>query len=302
MRKTIIFILFITLITFVRPFCVSAQQSTQILRVSPAILNIILSPGKTYQYKITVQNLLAVPLPLHTGLDDLSPSDDDDTRVPEVSPLLSWINLNPIDTIIPAHESREISLTLTLPTKIPLGGYYGDVLLEPVLPASSETTSAVAAKIGVIVLANIGVPHASSENGRVLDFKFDHLLYEKGPVETSFGVKNISLYHFSAKPFVKIKPLLGPEKTYPLIEKIVLPGKTRRWHENIDLTTSYGLFYRAVLAVSVGGGEQIIATSYFLVLPWKAIMIVTFIMALIIIVVKKRKNLHKSIRILFGKK
>ena len=297
--KAILLLLIFVLLPFQK---VHAQQSTQILRVSPAILNIILSPGKTYTYKITVQNLLAVSLPLHTGLDDLSPSDDDTTSAREVSPLLSWIALNPTDMIIPPHESREIALTLKLPAKIPLGGYYGDVLLEPVLPASSETTSAVAAKIGVIILANIGVPRASAENGKILDFKFDHLLYEKGPVEARFGIKNVSLYHFSAKPFIRIKPLFGPEETKSLVEKIVLPGKTRRWHENIDLTTPYGLFYRTVLAVSVGGGEQIVATSYFLVLPWKAIMVIAFIMALIIIVVKKRKNLNRSLSVLFGKK
>lgn len=269
-------------------------------QVSPVILNITLSPGKTYNYQVTVKNLLSAPLPLQVNLENLGPASDEEGSTPTFSELLKWSSIDQRDMIIPAGETKTLTLTIRLPNKIPLGGYYGTLFLEPVLPVKDVHISSVQAKVGVIMLANIGVPDPRAEKGEITDFIFDKLFYNKGTIKTNFQAKNISLYHFSAKPFVKIKQFLGPERTYEVEEKIILPGRSRSWEKEIVLDHNSPGFYHATLAVSVGNGHQITQTNFFIILP-TYIILFTLLVILFIIIVARKKRLGKAMLIMLGR-
>ncbi len=286
-------------------FPVNAEQKAHpIFSISPIIINITISPGKTYEYDIRVKNLLKSPLPIRASLDNLqSPEDEDGNDTTAISPLLSWISLEQKDMIIPANEEKKVHLTVKIPGKVPIGGYYGTIFLEPLIPfgQKKEEEQTVQAKVGVILLANIGIPEKRSD-AQITKFAFDKFLYEKGPVNFSFRVKNQSLYHFSAKPFLSIKPLFGHEQRYELGEKIILPGKGRSWSKELDLDDYVHGIYFTTLAVSVGNGEQIIKKGFFLAFPISSLAIAIIIIVLVYLMVRYKKRVMKFFKILFEKR
>ncbi len=80
------------------------------IRVSPALMKLTLSPGTTQVTRITVENLLQVPMPLRVSVEGFDANDEEDgivtntTAVP--SPLINWISLDTKEAIIPAGKKR----------------------------------------------------------------------------------------------------------------------------------------------------------------------------------------------------
>ena len=302
-KRMVINLIFLIIITSLGD--VHAQEHKLVqpaLQVSPIILNIELSPGKNYEYKVKVKNLLSVPLPLRVSLDNLEPSDDETNKPGEQSPILFWTYFDPKDMIIPAGETKEIKVAIQIPNKIPLGGYYETLFLEPVLPTRKDVQSVVQAKVGVIILANIGVQDNKAEKGKIVNFSLDKFIYENGPIKANFKVKNTSLYHFSAKPFLKMTHLFGRQHNFEIGEKVILPGKTRSWKNDFNLENYKQGFYKATLIVSTGGGDQITNTSYFIAFPISKIILLLIIVTFVLVLIVRRKRVKKALLILLGNK
>ncbi len=302
-RLLVALALSVILFAYFNPKSISAAREGTLtkpfIRVSPVILNITLSPGKSYEYDLKVDNLLSSPLPVRAVLDNFEPTDEDNSAQTQISPLVSWITYDPKDMIIPAKTQKIIHLKVNIPSRVPVGGYYATLYLEPVLPSqrTAQTTS-IHTRIGVIMLANIGVPGLTRQ-AEIIQFSFDKWLYEKGPVKLTFRTKNLSLYHFSAKPFVILKPLFGPARKLEIEEKIILPGKSRNWTKDLELPDYWHGLYKATLAVSVGNGQQIIRSTYIFGLPFNKLAIFIGLIVLFLFVIRRRKNWKKFFRTLF---
>lgn len=274
----------------------SAQTKPKgIFSVSPAILNISLSPGKLYTYDIKIANLLSSPLPVRAEIDRVLGEED----TGGASSIASWAKISESDMIIPAHSNKTIRLTIQTPNKIPLGGYYGTLFLQPISPVKSAASQYVQGRAGVVILANVGVPDQSARA------EIQNVSFEKSaPAHRllRFDVKNLSLYHFSAKSQLVVKPLLGDTKTFDVNEKIILPGKTRNWEETIAWPYRFFNIYDVRLLVSVGNGEQIVYQSRYIDLPYKMIAVIALLAVIIPISYKRRKKLRKALRILIKNK
>ena len=275
-----------------------AQGNTsQILRISPVVLQIMLDPGTKQTYKIKVENLLDTPLPMRVAVEGFDASDEEGgirTSNQEVSPLANWIKLNTSDVIIPAKNTYDFEAEILVPKKVPIGGYFAMIFFSPVVPSKT-----VAAKIGVVVLANVGVAADQKNTGDITEFRFDKSLYQKGPVQATIRVKNTSLNYFSAMPTVTIKPLFGAEQIFELEEKTILPGKTRRWQRVFEAGKLYHGLYTARLAVSLEKGDFIYAQTYFFGFPLTKSVGVTLIAGLILYGVLFRKRVAKALWLLF---
>ena len=274
------------------------REMTQMIRVSPVIFNISLSPGTVQTYTATVENLLSVPLPIDISLNDFAPTDEEGGVTyteSRTDPLLSWTRLSETQIILPAKSKRDITLTVTLPKRIPVGGYYGVLYFSPVLPNYNGQTQ-VAAKVGSLLLANIGVPDPNQQKAEILEYAFTRPFFEDKTAEFSLRVKNIALHHFTAKPVLVLKPLFGSETHYPIEEKFVFPGKVRRWDQTITYD-HYGI-YKAIINVSTGNGQKVISERYVILFPvTKAAFILVAAVALLFITVK-RKQFKSALRIL----
>ncbi len=290
----------LALIIFLFPSTVLAQESpsfTQMIRVSPVILKVALIPGTIQNHQIKVENLLNAPIPIWASVEGFDASDEEYGISPlpadqTVSPLVGWTTLSDSDVILPSKSSRTFNVKITIPGKVPVGGYYAVIFFTPLIPGSP-----VNSKVGVLALANIGVGDQKNQ-ADVVTFSFDHNIYEKGPVGTTIRVKNTSLNYFTAKPTLTIKPLFGQTETFELSEKTILPGKIRRWQESFDLGQMNGGIYTARLAVSLERGNYVYTQSYFFGFPIKKFGAVILLIIIALYSVIYRQRVKKALFLL----
>jgi hypothetical protein len=278
------------------PGRVFAQTNTsQILRISPIVLKVLLDPGTTQTQTITVENLLDTPLPIRISVEGFdAPGEEGGIQTSsQAAPLTSWISLDTSEALVPAKRTRAFEARVVVPATVPIGGYGAMIFFSPVLPGKT-----VAAKIGVVVLANVGVAFDKKNTGDITEFRFDKQLYQEGPVKATIRVKNTSLNYFTAKPSLTIKPLFGEEKIFELEEKTILPGKTRRWQKPLDVGNLRGVIYQAHLRVSLEQGDSVSAAQTFYGLPFTKIMLSALAVAITLYGIVFRGRAIKALRLL----
>jgi hypothetical protein len=299
--KKLLLILLVTIFYLNPKPALAAEQS---LRVSPVIINITLSPGKTYTHEVTVENLTNTPLPLRASLNDFLTSGEEGGFVFEetqTNPLLSWIKLNETQFILNPKEKRTLQMTITTPRSIPLGGYYGVLFFEPVTQNPSLQATRVSSKIGVLMLANVGVTDPNATKAEIVDFSTD-LVDKDGSLPLMLRAKNISLNFFTAKPILTISPLIqigNQSKEIILEDKIIFPGQIRRWTEQTSIEDLSPNIYKAHMAVATGNGQSVSTERYFLVFPFTKTLLVIGALILILFFIIKRNRLRQALRALY---
>lgn len=299
MKKLLIILLILVSLLFTRP--ADAQSSKAQLRVSPVLLNIILSPGKLYTYDVTIENLSDQPVPLRATLDSLNIDDDSELSFinTKPSPLVAWTTISPSEILVPANGKETIRVSVQIPNKVALGGYYAFLFLDPVL-SPQQTTSVVTARIGLPLLANIGV-FDNSKQTQIETFSFSKVIYETPDITTKIRIKNMSLYHYSVKPVLFVKPLFGNQREIPYEEKILFPGKGRRWEITTAIPNLWPGFYKTELRVSTGQGNQISESGYFVLFPFVKVFASLLIIALFVFIYIKKGRFAKALKILLGR-
>lgn len=276
-----------------------AQQQT--LKVSPVIMHVQLSPGKTSTQTVAIENLSDAPMPLRTALSDFMTGGEEGGYVfaeTKSNPLLSWVKLNETEFILNPKEKKELQITITTPKSIPVGGYYGVLFFEPVAQSDQSSATKVNAKVGVLMLANIGIPDPNTKRAEILMFETDFFQPEDN-VPFLLRVKNISLNFFSAKPSLRIAPLLlgGTRmEEYAWEEKTIFPGKIRRWEESTTIQHLPPNIYKATVSVSTGNGEIVTAEKYFVVFPFVKGVITIAALGVGIFFLSKRKRFGEAIK------
>lgn len=280
---------------------VHAQE--QKLKVSPVIINVTLSPDKTSSQAVTIENLSSQAMPLRATLSDFITGGEEGGYIFEetkTNPLLSWITLDETEFILNPKEKKTIQMTITTPKAIPVGGYYGVLFFEPVAQGDQSKVTKINSKVGVLMLANVGVQDPNAKRAEILDFSTDVFNTDGNPAFL-LRVKNIALNFYSAKPNLTVTPLIGwnAQKTQlELEEKIIFPGNVRRWTEEAKVRELSPNIYKAQIAVSTGNGQIVNAEQYFIVFPI-AQALITFIVAMaIVFLFVKRKRLGKAMKAL----
>ncbi len=279
----------------------SAQPNTttlQLLKVSPVIIRPALNPGQVQTYQIEVENLLDQPMPMSAQIEGFDASDEESgfnlVNQPEHSPLADWITISPKDIIIPAKSKQIIELTINIPSQVNLGGYYAMMYLTPNL---NDSTLSVKGRIGVLILASIGAMADDQSKPEVVEFNFDQWIYQKSPAKMQLRIKNPGLYFQSVKPRLTIKPLFGESKEVFLDEKVIMPGKIRRWQENVDFESIFSGIY--FIKVEIQTAEQPIQLYRQLIvfpIAWFGVGLIGLCIS--ILIWTKRRGLSKAINIL----
>ena len=277
-----------------------AYAAPQTLRVSPVIINVSLLPGQTYNHDVTIENLTNTPLPLRATLNDFLTGSEDGGYVFEDSktnPLLSWIKLSDTDFLLNPKEKKIVHMTITTPKTIPLGGYYGMLFFQPVLQNTTTNATQVSAKIGVLMLANVGVQDPKAKKEQILTFSTGHF-HQDGTLPLLLRVKNISLNFFTAKATLTIKPLISfhqKEQTAQLEDKIIFPGAIRRWTEDNVMQNLSPNLYKATIAVSSGNGQYESQDTYFVIFPLQYVLSIVIFITILSFILVKRKRFKEAI-------
>lgn len=288
MNKTFFFLTLVFILLFyTQP--IHAQEANAFIRVSPILFDVRLSPGKTYTYTVNVKNLLPVPLPLRIKTERFTSPQE----IEQINSLSTWIQIEHPDMIIPAQSDRSFTFQVQTPQKIPFGGYYSTISLEPLVPFQKKNENfLIQTKIAIPLLANIGTPQTVAQ-AKITNFTVQNIYNSEKNTYVNFEVKNNSLYHFSAKPYYEVQSLLGsPQKTVGT-EKIILPGAVRSWSEQINIGRFPGI-YRLRLLISVGNGNQITDERWVIAIPVVKTIIGIFTLATTLFLFRKRKKVKKA--------
>jgi len=298
-------ILFVVTFFFVGKNAPAVYAEQQTLRVSPVIINIDLSPGKTSSHDATIENLTNSPIPLRASLNDFLTSGEEGGYIFEDSkenPLLSWITLSESNFILNPREKKKIHLVIKTPQTIPVGGYYGILFFEPVLQNTATAATQISSKIGILMLANIGIQDPNAKQTEILAFTPSQISQD-GTVPFVLRVKNIALNFFTAKPILTVSPLLSfSNSTKPqyLEEKIIFPGKVRRWTQDTTIQNLSPNIYKAHLIVSTGNGQSESQDQYFIVFPYMQVLLLLSIVIIVLFLFAKRKRLKATLTALLS--
>ncbi len=298
-------ILFLSAFQMIPPVYAETNTSPQSFNVSPAIINVPLSPGKKYSYAITITNLSNKPLLLQASLKDFQTTGEEGDYLLEdthTNPLLSWLTLSKDTLILNPHEKKKINLMINTPKNIPLGGYYGILFFEPVLQNMDSGKTRIIPQVGILLLANIGVPDPNAKQADILTFTTG-LFHQTNSFPLLLRVKNISLHFFTAKPILTISPLISfkptPVSPMYLDDRIIFQDKVRRWEEMITLPDNHPNIYKVNLAVSTGNGNYSTESTYLVVFPFANALLLLLLCIVIAFLIKRRKRLKGAFKALF---
>jgi hypothetical protein len=295
----------IGLIILKLPIFAADTVGNKMLRVSPVIANISLSPGSVQNFDIKIENLLPIPMPVSATVEGFDSADEEGgftfKNNQTDSPLISWTTIDQPDLLIPPNGVKTIQLSVKVPSQVAVGGYYAVVFLTPSLPSSSANPTIIP-RIGVLMLASLGVPNTpttADKMGQIVDYTFTQNLYDSGSVNFFLRVKNSTLIHLSAKPILRIEKVLGRKTENILAEKIILPGKIRRWDYSSDIhDIGYGI-YNFKLALSLGHGKILYTHKYIVIMPWISIIEIILIVSVVMFIYLRRKYLKIALKTLF---
>ncbi len=296
LAMTYIRIFFILLFTYSFIPKIYAVQS---ISVSPSILPLTLTPGKTVTHTLTLSNSSQTPLPVAITVDSFESTDEDGGYVTGSfqSPLVEWITTSPDNLIIDPHTSRNITVTIHVPSSVAVGGYYAMIFITPVVPVSSGV-SRVIPKIGIPVFASLGVDE-TLHSAVIETYTLSPTILSRGPLNMTIRVKNIGLSHFTAKPYINmINYITKNHIRESLPEKVILPGSIRKWEQAVFTDIPCGL-YKAELAVSTGGGNWAREEKTILVFPYQVFTLSIVVLLLLSMILLKRRNLRKALKALF---
>lgn len=320
-QLTRLFVLMVVFSILHSPFSIltptRAYAEKQTLRVSPVIITVPLSPGKTITNDVAIENLTNTPLPLRATLNDFVTGGEEGGYVfqnTRTNPLLSWIKLDENEFILNPHEKKKLKMTIKTPTKIQVGGYYGILFFEPVLQTPYKPTTQVSTRVGVLLLGNLGVPDNGSKRADILTFT-PPKLSQDGTVPFLLRVQNTSLNFFTAKPIITLtrvipdltQDILDPRllssdmlvKPIYLEEKLIFPDKVRRWTEDQTIHDLSPNIYKLRLTVATGNGRDITTDKYIVVFPVIQAGEILIVFLILFFLIRKRKRFGKAAKALF---
>lgn len=292
--KKIIYIAF-TLIVFSLPATVHAQANTQNVSLTPSRVHLPLIPGKLYRTHFTVVNNSNIALPLRVQFEPFTLDDETGSMQFNTKPgIHTWSKINKQELLLAPHSQQSVTVTTSIPSSVPIGGYASMLFFSVVSP---EKNVSVQTQLGAFLTADIAlnerIVHAKLQITSPFPFQFVDI-----NTPLSFGVQNDSLSHVSAKPIVQISSWNVKSRSTELEEKLIFPGHTRQWKTNLTFVP-WRPYYVLNSVVALGGGAQIAKRMIVFPIPPLTLFIMCMIVSLVVILVRRRKNIRKALRALY---
>ncbi len=276
--------------------------TSQTLSVSPLTFELSANPGSTLTNKIKVSNPSSSPIKIRMSVEDFKPAGETGSVIITEDEnytysLSKWVSVDPIEFTLPPMGQEVVSFTISVPLQAEPGGHYGSILAE-VLPGEVEGGSAIAQKVGALIL--LSVAGEVSKQLLVKEFSAPSFV-EEGPVVFLLRFENLGTVHVRPKGFISITNMLGKkEADIAFPQKNVLPNSIRKLEVNWDPDFAIGK-YTATLVANYGSDNlPLSAVVTFWVVPWRTIL-TTFIITFIVITILylTRKRIRLAIKVLF---
>lgn len=279
----------------------AAALPWQSLRVSPIINDLPLTPGKTTSFTITIDNLAPSPMGIQTSISGFDETGGNNTYAMKPSQMIYWTTLSQNQFLIGPHAQKTITVFIKTPAKLGPSGYYETIFLTPIVDQELSVNSPIIlSRLGVLVLGTIGHLNYSdlAKKVTISNFTPSYTILNTFPQTISFTINNNYFTHFDAKPFLTIIPLFGKPKTVELEDLHVLPQDFKTWQYQVTDDSPYSFIYQMNLAVSIGNGYQIKQDTWFIVLPYKRVLVFILLIIILFYSIFKRDRIRKAWRII----
>ncbi|MCX6728303.1 MAG: hypothetical protein NTV39_00835 [Candidatus Saccharibacteria bacterium] len=304
-------------------------NAAQGVQISPTLVELNASKGKTYSINLGVTNVTGTDLVYKTSVSDFgaagetgSPHIFIDTKLTPASSVITWVDTAP-QFSLDAHQSRTVTAQINVPANAEPGGHYGVIRFSGTAPKLDRTGVGLSASAGVLLLVRVdglitekadlaSFYTSGSQSGKETSF------FENGPAYFVVRIQNVGNIHVKPVGNIEVKDMFGGVVTNIPINKDksnVLPKTIRRFDDaKVNKDWMIGR-YTANLTLGYGSkGQAITGTISFWVIPYKIILIVLVILATVIYIlrriikvynkriIEKAKNENKNSKKTKGKK
>jgi hypothetical protein len=298
----------------------TATNSGQGLELSPPVIELKSDPGQQVTAQIRLRNITKSDLIIKSRIDDFGAKGEDgqpqilldETQATAYS-LKYWVEPIPNLRLAPGNITT-LTVKIDVPKTAEPGGHYGVVRFTAQPPELEGTGVALSASIGSLIL--LKVSGATKESAAVLTQTTNHVVkigadksltlgavesfFETGPIGFTERIRNDGSVHIRPTGTLDIYNVFGKKvASLPMNDKPggnILPASTRKFELAWNKKWLFGP-YRARTNLVYGANNTALVGKYivFWVIPWKLILVVLLIIALIVFLARiglKRYNQH----------
>lgn len=275
----------------------TSNQAGNGIRISPVRTDLVINPGETRQLSVSIANMTSATAEYQVLVNDFIAGNnefgqpalilDADKFAPSHS-LKRYIKAI-ANITVPAGQSKEVKVSITVPKDAAAGGYYGAVRFAPASNSDAGKNLTLSASVGSLIL--VKVPGDIKEN-LTLD-SFDVRKGTKATSGSSFFTSNKDLYavarfkntgNVHEQPFGKVTV----KHNGKLIETVeinntdprgnALPDSIRRFDAKLSKVGSWGKYEVSGNFGYGANGQLLSASTSFYVVPLALILLVALLL------------------------
>lgn len=264
----------------------AATNTANTLKVTPVRTDVTIKPGESKTVKTTVSNLTDAPITVAPIENDFVAGDERGTPAlildaDKFAPTHSLKRfMTPLKNVtIPAGQSKNIEVVITVPANAQPGGYFGAVRFAPASPDGGGQVNLSGSVASLILMT---VPGPAVEKLTLTDFN----IQQNGVTGTNFRTPNNlqATVRFENKgsvqlgPFGKVSVKQGDKVIYASDfndknpRDMTLPDSARRWDIPLKNIGTFGKYTVSAVFTYGTKNQTIEVTKSFWVIPTEVII------------------------------
>lgn len=283
------------------------DSSTQSMSISPAILELILEPGKTSTSEMLLVNNARVPLPIKANVQNFTLNESfigsSEGLSENIYDASAWFDIEPSEFIIQPGEEKSIEVTVNTPKDAEPGGHYATIFFQPLIPEGmvSRSSTQLTTKVGALVLSIVSGDIKEKASIGKLE---GPSLFRKGPINFEIPINNEGNIHILPAGQLFIRNSKGELVQSLLLQpSSVLPKTQKLFSFTWDKKLLIGK-YTALAEIKYGSENiELISNEYtFWVFPWiSTFVIICVLTSLIFFFRLTYRNFSKAVSVLIGR-
>lgn len=259
------------------------------LGLSPLIFELTGNPNDIIENQIKVSNPSSQIVSINMTVEDIAPTGEIGLIVvepgeTETYSIAKWTKTEPEEFTLNPGEEKRVKFTISVPHNAEPGGHYGVVVAGSNQIVGGPTGSAIAPRVGAIVLMT--VPGAMKEYLTIKDLTAPKYS-EHGPINFSIRFENKGTVHVKPRALITITDFLGKKVTdVHITEMNVLPNAIRKFQASWNQKWLFGGRYTATLTGIYGASNIPLTPTVitFWVFPWKVGIIILIVLIFFILI------------------
>ncbi len=301
-----------------------APDAGKFLEIAPALIQIKKQIGEQVGEKVFLKNRGDEPLAVRIYLSPLARG-----STTNFQNLAAWVSFDAGDSsfLLPPFSQKELTIKIQVPSTAKPGGYYGQIMFEPLAGAKKEGFLKIISVMAMPLLLDVLPPQGRSEQAVMLQnmeltkksgleiwqFFFNKILRvatayaaplavsEQGPLLFKATLKNTGKFLTFANGDLIISDLKGKKITTNVFPEVsLLPAESRTlsieapWQEKSWFWLVFPQRLKAV--IEMGGGRSELV---FWVFSWKKTLTVVIIVLSLAVLFFCRRRCALACRVLF---